>query len=104
MTRALIYKCGHMYRVLDMNREVVVGVYYTPAQARHAWVIYEAQGCVGCGYDPHWRDEQVIDELRRLHEDKIMLKIRAGRNSGDGCETRRDREIAEAIDRLSTGL
>ncbi len=93
-----------MYRVIDAKWERLIGVYYTPAQARHGWGVYEVQGCVGCGFDLNARDERVIDYLRSLHENKIDIALRAGLQGAVRSGTTRDREIDEAIDRLSTGI
>lgn len=99
MDRCLIYKRGRMYRTLDTAREIVIGWYYTPMQARQGWAVYEAQGRVGCGFDYTQDDEFITDFYRKEHENKIKASLHASRQSFIRYDSERIRQIENFIER-----
>ena len=99
MTRALIYKFKGKFRVLDTHREILVGVYDTPHQARQGWGVYEVQGYKGSGFCPSYYDYYVIDIRKGIHEDTIKSALQRLREGEIEHESKRDKEISDLIER-----
>lgn len=66
----LIYHRNKELRLLDTNREIVVGNYNTLDQALQGLKVYESQGRVGQGFDYIYEDELITDFYRINNEIK----------------------------------
>jgi hypothetical protein len=61
----LIYQRGPGVRLIDPEREILIGVFDDYEQAQRGWAAYIGQGRVSEGFDTNADDDYVIDMWRR---------------------------------------